>query len=151
MTDWSEYDDFLKRAETDNRVGEHDAVVDSVELGAWPSGDKRYKIQFLLITANMARADLTLNELETKEDLEARESSMEPWQKRKAGQEVTIYRMLAQHYDVIDLMKIEKGDTFRVKTYKTKIDPMTGKGGFIRVGMILEKEGDIEAPATQPF
>ena len=34
MTDWSEYDDFLKRAETDGRVGEHDAVVDSVELGA---------------------------------------------------------------------------------------------------------------------
>ena len=151
MTDWSAYDTFIDEAEKEDRIGEHDAVVDSIELGSWPSGDKRYKIQFMLITARMAKADLTLNELETPEELEARAPTMEQWQKRKAAQETKIYRVLAQHYNVMDLMKIERGDTFRVKTYKTKVDPITQKGGFIRVGMILEKQGDIEAPATPQF
>lgn len=149
--DFSAYDDAIADIEKDDRVGEHDAVVDYVELGAWPDGSKRYKIQFMLITANMAKADLTLNELPTPEELAAAKETLSRGRAWGMSQQVKTYRVLAQHYDVTDIMKIEKGDTFRVKTYQTKIDPMTGKGGFIKVREILEKEAEIEAPATAPF
>ena len=150
MTDFSAYDDFVKDAETDQRVGEHDAVVDSVELGAWPSGDPRWKVKFMLITASMASCDMTLSELPSPEQLKS-DTGMATGKKRAIAGQIRLYRELAENYNVTDVMKIEKGDTFRIKTVKTRIDPMTGKGGFIRVIALLPKDGDIEAPPTAPF
>jgi hypothetical protein len=151
MTDWGAYDAFLEETEREDRVGEHNAVVDSVEAGRWPSGDAYTKVIVLLITAHMARADMTLNTLLSPEEIEARSSGWDRGRKWVEGKNIRLYRELAEHYDIIDPMKIEKGDTFRVKTTKSKIDPMTGKGGFIRVSAILPKDGDIEAPANAPF
>lgn len=64
--DWSQYDGFIAEAEKDNRVGDHDAIVDNTAVEAWNDGSPRYKVNFLLLTAGNARADLTLGDLPSK-------------------------------------------------------------------------------------
>lgn len=133
----SAYDELLKDAEMDNRVGDKQALVTSVVHDNWPSGDPRMKFGFVLTDANNAKADLTLSPPPTPEEVKAQKASWEPGKLRAIAQQVSIFRQFAQHYG-ISPDQIKEGDTFRVKTVKTRRDE-EGKGGFIRVIAVLPK------------
>lgn len=128
----SAYDELLKDAEMDNRVGDKNALVTTVMHDNWPSGDPRIKIGFVLTDAGNARADLTISEPPSPEVVKAEKKSWEQSKLRAIAGTVTMYRQLAQHYGTSP-NAIKEGDTFRVKTVKTRRDEETGKGGFIRV------------------
>lgn len=132
----SAYDDLLKDAEMDNRVGDKTALVTAITHDSWPSGDPRMKFNFVLTDANNARADLTLSPPPSPEVIKAEKKSWDQGKLRAIAGQVAIYRQFAQHYG-ISPDQIKEGDTFRVKTVKTKRDEETNKGGFIRVIAVL--------------
>lgn len=145
--DNSVYDELLKDAEMDNRVGDKQALVTTVVHDSWPSGDPRMKFNFVLTDANNARADLTLSPPPSPEVIKAEKKSWDQGKLRAIAGQVAIYRQFAQHYG-ISPDQIKEGDTFRVKTVKTKRDEETGKGGFIRVIAVLPPTSGAGATAS---
>ena len=142
----SAYDDLLKDAEMDNRVGDKEALVASVVHDNWPSGDPRIKIGFVLTDARNAKADLTISPPPAPEVVKAEKASWEPGKLRAIANTVTMYRQLAQHYGTSP-DAIKEGDTFRIKTVKTKRNE-DGTGGFIRAVSFLPPAGASAAPTT---
>lgn len=135
----SAYDDLIKDAERDDRAGDHDFVVDSVDHDYWPSGDPRTKIRGSLLTANSAKADLTLSPPPAPDVVRAESKGWDAKKKKAIAGAITLYRQLAEHYakspdvEVANgLTAIAEGDVFRVKTVVTKRTE-DGKGGFVRV------------------
>lgn len=129
----SAYDDLLKDAEKDDRVGEKNALVSAVVRDTWPSGDPRTKVQFVLTDAGNAKADLTLSPPPSPEEVAAQKDSWDGKKKKAIAGAITIYRQLATHYGK-GIDDVREGDTFRVKTAKNK-------EGFIRVVGFLPKAG----------
>lgn len=125
------YDQLLKDAEVDNRVGKHKAIVVKVVHDTWDSGDPRHKFSFSLLTAGNAKADMTWSDPPSIEDIVAQKNNWEPAKKKGIASAVSLARQLAQHYSkrVVD---IAEGDEFEVQTVKTRRDK-DGSGGFIRV------------------
>lgn len=143
--DDSAYDELLKDAEMDNRVGDKEALVTTVVHDYWASGDPRIKIGFVLTDANNAKADLTISPPPSPEVVKAEKKTWEQGKLRAIAQTVAQYRQLAKHYGTSP-DQIKEGDNFRVKTVKTRRDE-EGKGGFIRVIAFLPKQ-DAAAQAT---
>ena len=144
------YDELLKDAETDGRVGDKEALVASVVHDSWPSGDPRIKIKFVLTDARNASADLTISPPPAPEVVKAEKASWEPGKLRAIANTVSMYRQLAAKYG-ISAEQIKEGDVFRVKTVKTKRNA-DNTGGFIRVIAFLDKDGGVNvAPSTSPF
>lgn len=138
MPNWEDYNDFLKDAEKDNRVGDHEAVISSIVDDTWPSGDLRKKVMFSLSTANNATADLTISELPDPETLKLEGAGYDNAKKRGIASGITIRKQLEQHYGKSP-DDLAEGDSFKVKTAKTRVDA-EGKGGFIRVIAFLPKD-----------
>lgn len=144
------YDDLLKDADTDGRVGDREAMVSSVVHDSWASGDPRIKIGFVLTDARNAKADLTISPLPSPEEVKAQKASWEPGKLRAIANTVSMYRQLAQHYGTTP-DQIAQGDVFRIKTVKTKRND-DGTGGFIRCIAFLPKTGaGAVAAASSPF
>lgn len=133
----SAYDDFLKDADRDNRVGDHDFMVSENIQDAWPSGDPRIKINGVLLTANNAKADLTLSPPPPPEIVKTESNQWETGKKKAIAQAISMYRVLATSYGVTP-EQLKQGDILRVKTVKTRVDDQ-GKGGFIRIAVIKDK------------
>lgn len=140
LFDYSAYDDFVKDAEKDDRVGDHTFLVNSVVHDNWPSGDARYKFGGVLVTANNAKADLTMSPPPPPDVLKAESGGYAPGKKKAIANTITLYKQLGQHYG-IPPEKIQEGQEFRVKTTKTRRDE-EGKGGFIRVIAFLPRKGE---------
>lgn len=124
------YSALLNDANRDDRIGDHDWQVTQVVQDTWPSGDARYKFKGVLLTANSAKADLTLSPPPPPEVVAAESKTWERGKKKAVAQAVTMLRILAASYGK-GLDDIAEGDIFRVTTAKTKEED--GKGGFIRV------------------
>lgn len=137
-TNWDDYNEFLKDADKDNRVGDHEAAITSITDDTWPSGDPRKKVMFSLTTANNALADLTISDLPDPETLKAESANYDHSKKRGIASGITIRKQLEQHYGK-SADDLAEGDKFKVKTAKTRVDA-EGKGGFIRVIAFLPKD-----------
>ena len=148
--DYSAYDEFLTEAEKDDRIGDHDAKVTEVTNDFWPSGDARCKVRFDLLTAN-GTADITFSDLPTPEEIKAESAGWERGKKRAIANSISLRRQLDEEYGISDIEGIKEGLTFRVKTVKTRVDPITQKGGFIRVIAFLPKSGLTGAEASTSF
>lgn len=132
------YDDLIKDAEKDSRVGDHTAMVTEIERGAWDDGQPRLKVKFNLITANNAAADWTFSPPPPPDVMATERTAWEDKKKRAIASTVTMVRQLAEHYSTTP-GKLKVGDTFKVKTAKTRVDK-EGKGGFIRIVAFLAKD-----------
>jgi hypothetical protein len=141
----SAYDDLLKDAEMDDRVGDHDFMVTSVVQDTWPSGDPRIKIAGVLTTARNSKADLTWSPPPTPDQVRAESKSWEPGKKRAIANAVSMARQLAKLYGK-GFADVQEGETLRVKTVKTKRND-DGTGGFIRIAAVLPS-GQGAAPTT---
>jgi len=154
VTDWNQYADYLAEDAKDRRIGDHDAEVSDVEKGEWPAqvgGGIRWKIKFNLLTANGASADLTMSELPTPETLKTESPGWEDGKRRAIATSIRMREQVEKHYGVTEPDGFKRGQKYRVKTIKTKVDPITDIGGFIRVIAFLPKDGLTGAEATQPF
>lgn len=148
------YDELLKDADKDNRVGDHLFMVTKVVHDTWPSGDPRIKITGNLQSANNAKADLTISPPPPPDVVKEQSKTWEQGKKRAIANTVTMYRQLAQHYKTSP-DKIAEGDVYAVKTAKSKVEA-DGKGGFIRIIAFLDKAklgGEATAAASNapPF
>lgn len=152
MLNDSAYDDLLRDAEIDRRVGDHRAIVQKVVRDKWPSGDPRTKIDFVLLTANNAKADWTFSPPPPPEVVKAEKDSWEPGKLKAIAQSVAQLRQLVKEYGVTvgqdGYPNIKEGDQFNVKTVKTRRDDQ-GKGGFIRIAAFLSKERPVGEQAAQ--
>jgi len=150
QVDYSAYDDFLKDADKDNRVGDHEAVISSIVDDTWPSGDARKKVMFTLSTANNAVADLTISDLPSPETLAAEGAGYDAGKKKAIASGINIRKQLATHYGKTT-DDLAEGDGFKVKTIKTRVDA-EGKGGFIRVIAFLPKDHAVNGKKSDiPF
>lgn len=144
-----DYDDFLKDAERDDRVGEHDWMVTSAVHDRWPSGDPRIKIIGVLLTASgkeKPKADLTISPPPAPDVVRAEAKDWAQGKKRAIAQTITMYRKLAEYYQTSP-DKIQEGDIFRVTTAKNK-------DGFIRVVAVHSREkigASSQEAASVPF
>lgn len=129
MTEWGEYDAFLRDADADNRVGDQDFLITSIDESTWPSGDKFIKVKGQLVTAGGAKADFNLNPLPTKDEL-AQASTWETGKKRGVAQGIGFHKSLEKFYQK-SAETLEVGDELRVKCVKNK-------EGFIRIAAILD-------------
>lgn len=144
------YDDFLVEADKDDRVGEHDFLVQQVIQDTWPSGDPRFKVKGQLMTANGASADFTLSPVPPPDVVRSQKASWKADKKKAIASAIRMHKALSEYYGAsVDTLK--EGDILRVVTVKTKRDKTTGKGGFIRVAAIVAKGTSTAAASTVPF
>lgn len=134
----SAYDQLIKDAETDNRVGNHSALVSKIEKGAWPDGRPRLKVLMTLTTANNSMADWTFSPPLPPDQLAAVKSTLETKVIKGMANNIATARQLAQHYGVTP-GQIKEGDSFKVKTRKDRVES-DGSGGFIRIAAFLPKD-----------
>jgi hypothetical protein len=137
------YDQLLQEAAVDNRLGDHDAIVSKVVVDTWDDGRPRQKVTFTLLTANNAKADLTLSELPTPEQIVAQKDNWDAGRKRGIANSIAIYRQLAQHYGVgrtpVGVANIQEGQRYKVKTGK-RTDRNDRSKYFVQVIAFLPKE-----------
>lgn len=133
----SAYDELIKESEIDNRVGEGNAIITKITDDLWPSGDKRRKVLFSLLFAGNAKADLTVSDLPSPEQVRAEKATWDANKKRAIANSVALYRQFAQYYSVNPMSGLQEGQQYRVKTVKTKRNP-DGSGGFVRVIAVLD-------------
>ena len=134
-------DDFVAEAEKDGRIGDLNAVVQACEAKTWPSGDAYHRLTVYLTDAGNAKADCNLNPIPTESELASIKAEGNRGKMRGVAQGITMAKQLQEHYGITDPAKITEGMALRVKTVKTKVDAMTGKGGFIRIVAFLPKGG----------
>jgi hypothetical protein len=135
---WADYDGVMGELEKDNRTGDHDFMVSEVIGDTWPSGDARWKVKGVLLTANQAKCDLQWSPPPPASVVKQEMSGWEAGKRRGIAQAINLAKKLAESYGK-RIEDLKAGDVIRVKTVKTKIDA-DGKGGFIRVAAILPKE-----------
>lgn len=137
------YDALIKDAETDKRVGDHEALVQKVTNDKWRSGDARQKIVFVLLTANNAKADWTFSPPPPPEIVAAEKDSWDSAKVRGIAASIAMVRQLVKDYGVTmsaeGYLDIKEGDKFKVKTVKTRREA-DNTGGFIRVVAFLAKD-----------
>lgn len=142
MTDngnYSDYDGLMDELDKDTRVGDHDWMVSEVREESWKDGSPRFKVQGVLLTSGSVRCDLTWSPPPAASVVKAEMASWTQSRKRGVRKAIEIGKKLAEWYGKsVPLLKT--GDVIRVKTGKTKVDKMTGKGGFIEVQVVLPKE-----------
>jgi hypothetical protein len=114
------WDDLDKEASVDNRIGNHDFLVDSITEGYWPDGQEYYEIEGRLTTANNFNLKQRMSPPPTEEEVTANKASWDQSRKRGALLAHNNDTVLREHYGTT-LAEITPGSTFRVKTdYQTK-------------------------------
>lgn len=134
---WGEYDGLMGELEKDNRVGDHDFMVSEAIADSWPSGDPRFTIKGVLLTAGQAKCDLRWSPPPPASVVKTEMASWDGGKRKAVAQAVNLAKKLAEWYGK-GIADLKQGDVLRVKTVKTRIDK-DGKGGFIRVAAILPK------------
>lgn len=114
------WDDLDKEASVDDRVGNHDFLIDRVTEGQWPDGQQYYELEGRLVTANNFNLKQRVSPAPTEEEVAANLKSWDQQRKRSANLAHQNDVVLQEHYQT-SLDQIKSGDTFRVKTdYQTK-------------------------------
>ncbi len=143
------WDDLDKEASVDDRIGNHDFIVDRVDVGTWPSGDVYYELDGRLATASNFNLRQRFSPAPTEEEVVANKAN---WDRNMKKAKVLAHQnaeVLAGEYNT-SLEKIKAGDSFRVKTdYQTK----DGKK-YIRLISFLPKTAALSgngATSDAPF
>jgi hypothetical protein len=146
---FSDYDDaLLNELDKDTRVGDHDWMVSEVREEAWADGSPRFKVQGVLLTSGSVRCDLTWSPPPPASVVKSEMLSWTASRRRGVKKAIGIGKKLAEWYGK-SVQDLKAGDVIRVKTGKTKVDKVSGKGGFIEVQVILPKEQIGQASATK--
>lgn len=114
------WDDLDKEASVDDRIGNHDFIVDKVVTGTWPSGDVYYELDGRLTTAHNFNLRQRISPGPTEEEVVANKAS---WDRNMKQAKLIAHQndeVLAKEYGT-SLDQIQPGTTLRVQTdYQTK-------------------------------
>jgi len=128
------WDELDKEASVDNRIGNHDFLVDAAAAGQWPSGEVYYELEGRLTTANNFNLRQRFTVAPTEDEVREHKAEWDQSRKRGAILAHNNAKVLADEYKT-SLGKIQPGQTYRVKTdYQTK----DGKK-YIRIVNFLPK------------
>lgn len=135
------WDDLDKAASEDNRVGNHDFLVDSVTDGEWEPGRAYRELDGRLTTADNFNIKQRFNVTPDEEVVAAGMSSWDQKTKRSVNLSHQNDIVLAKEYGC-ELNDIKQGDTFRVKT-----DHQKGKDGkqYVRIVNFLPKTASLSS------
>jgi hypothetical protein len=140
MSNSSIWDDLDKEASVDDRLGNHEFIVDKVTTGTWPSGDVYYELDGRLTTASNFNLRQRFSPAPTEEDVIANKASWDRNMKKAMVLAHQNAEVLAGEYNT-KLEEIKAGDSFRVKTdYQTK----DGKK-YIRLISFLPKDAALSS------
>src|ERR1043165_8675334 len=113
------WDDLDKEASVDDRIGNHEFVVDKVSSGMWPSGDVYFELDGRLTTASNFNLRQRFSPAPSEEDVVANKAN---WDRNIKKAMVLAHQnaeVLEKEYGAT-LQTIKAGDSFRVKTdYQT--------------------------------
>ena len=138
------YDDFLKEADKDDRVGHHKAIVVNREDRIWPSGDPFTKVVIELLTANRAKADFNIQPLPTPEQIKAESGTWTTGKKKAIAAAISLQKNLLRYYG-------KKADDLKVGD-EIAVNIVKNKEGFCRVAAILPPTGAEGKPKSDvPF
>lgn len=150
-------DDFIAEAEKDNREGDHTATFQGSETKTWDNGDTTYRCKFTLDDAYNAKVDCDIPaRFITEQEAASIKASGDRRKIRGVAGGQRLLNMLTEHYGHKSPAELKPGAQYAVKCVKTRVDPITNKGGFIRViaflpkGAGATKAGDPN-PADIPF
>lgn len=153
MFDDAAYQELIDEAAKDDRAGEGNAIVLKITDDTWPDGGPRRKILFSLLFAGNAKADMTVGDIPSPEQVRAEKASWDSKKKKAIASAVNIAKQFAQHYGKNPRAKdgetaVREGDQYRVKSVVTKRNP-DNSGGFARVIAILPPAGsEASAPSS---
>lgn len=141
------WDDLDKKASEDNRIGNHDFIVDAITDGEWEPGRKYRELDGRLVTADNFNVRQRFNVTPPEEEVAA---NMKTWP-RNIVQSVNLSHqndlVLEKEYGTT-LESIKQGDTFRVKTdYQTDKNDKTKK--YIRIVNFLPKTAALSGNGTK--
>lgn len=137
------WDDLDKEASVDDRIGNHDFVVDKVTTGTWPSGDVYYELDGRLATASNFNLKQRFSPAPSEEDVIANKANWDRNMKKAMVLAHQNAEVLEKEYGT-KLEQIKAGDSFRVKTdYQTK----DGKK-YIRLISFLPKTASLSGNGT---
>lgn len=141
------WDDLDKEMSVDDRLGNHDFVVDSVNTGQWPSGDEYIELAGRLTTANNFDIKQRFSPALSDEELQQRLPNLDRAAKQSALLAHRNDEVLTKEYGTT-LDKIKAGDTFRVKTDK-QTDKNDRTKYFVRLVSFLPKTAALSGNGTQ--
>lgn len=154
MSDYDYLNEFIAKADQDDREGDHVVLVSKIEEPkTWDDGGVSVRVKVTIPSASNAEADLVLPpKMPTKEEAQATEATMNGYGLKMYRMSVGRLKQLADHYGVSEPGRLQVGQTLEVKIAKTKVTqhPITGakKGGWPRVIAILPP-GSVQAkPAS---
>ena len=140
MYDDAAYKDLLDEANRDDRIGNQTLLITEVVNDHWDDGQERTKAKGVLTTAGNAKADVTMSDPPTAEEIVANKATWDRKKKFGVASSITLASSLAKHYGKTRT-QLRQGESYRVKIVKTKKDESSGKGGFLRVVAFLPQEG----------
>lgn len=147
------WDNLDKELSVDNRLGNHDFVVDSVNTGTWPdSGDRFIELVGRLTTADNFDIKQRFSPALSDEELAQRLPTMNRAAKQSAQLAHKNAEVLEKEYGT-SLDKIKPGDTFRVKTDK-QTDKNNKERYYVRLVSFLPKTAALSgngAASDVPF
>jgi len=109
------WDDLDKEASVDNRIGNHEFLVDKVTPGNWEDGRPYYELDGRLTTASNFNLRQRLSPAPPEDFVRANKASWDQRMKRSISLAHQNDEVLAKEYGT-SLDKIQPGQTFRVKT-----------------------------------
>lgn len=131
------WDELDKEASVDNRIGNHDFVVDNVTTGNWDDGRPYFELDGRLTTASNFNLRQRLSPAPSEEQVRANKGAWDQRMKRSVSLAHQNDEVLAKEYGT-SLDKIQPGQTFRVKTdYET--DKRDKSKKYIRLINFLPK------------
>ncbi len=140
------WDDLDKEASVDDRIGNHDFVVDKVDTGSWPSGDPYVELDGRLTTASNFNLRQRFSPEPTEEYVTANKANWDRNMKKAMVLAHQNAEVLNKEYNTT-LDAIKPGDSFRVKTDYQKKD---GKQ-YIRLISFLPKTAALSGNGSDPI
>jgi hypothetical protein len=122
--DFSQYDQFLKDAERDDRIGRQTMTITEVHQGAWPSGDPYTEVNGLLATAGNAKINVRISAMPDPSSL----VGLEGTKKRAIAQTINFHKQLAKLGKRAD--QLAAGDELGVEVVKNR-------DGYLRIAAFM--------------
>lgn len=137
------WDDLDKKASEDNRVGNHDFMIDKVTAGFWPSGDPYIELDGRLVTVD----NMNIRSRFTPEPSEDKAAEILKSGDRKVIRAISLAHqnavVLRDQYGKPSLEDLQAGDTLRVKTDYEGKDKK-----FVKIIRILPKTESLTGNGT---
>lgn len=132
------WDDLDKEASVDNRIGNHDFVVDKITDGEWEPGRKYRELDGRLVTADNFNVRQRFNVTPPEDVVQREKANWDQRTKKSVNYSHQMDVVLEKEYG-LNLVQIKPGDTFRVLT-DLETDKNNKEKKYVRISKFLPKD-----------